>query len=82
MTQCVVGFMSILIIVITIVTSAVHSYQQQTQWYFWYCFEVYANGNDEGYISGVASYYGDNDFIIQTFHFIPRSDALQVTCST
>ena len=25
--------------------------------------------------SGIAWYYGDNDFIIQTFDFIARSDA-------
>jgi len=32
--------------------------------------------------SGIAWYYGDNDFIIQTFDFIARSDAAPVTCST
>ena len=32
--------------------------------------------------SGIAWYYGDNDFVIQTFDFIARSDAVYVTCST
>ena len=29
-----------------------------------------------------AWYYGDNDFIIQTFDFIAHSDAARMTCST
>ena len=37
---------------------------------------------NESYFSGIAWYYGDNDFIIQTFDFIARSDAAHVTCST
>ena len=32
--------------------------------------------------SGIAWYYGDNDFIIRTFDFIAGSDAVHVTCST
>ena len=32
--------------------------------------------------SSMASYYGDNDFIIRTFDFIACSDAVRVTCST
>ena len=34
------------------------------------------------FFSGIALYYGDNDFIIQTFDFIARSDPVCVTCST
>ena len=30
----------------------------------------------------LALYYGDNDYIIQTFNFIAHSDAAHVTCST
>ena len=42
-----------------------------------------ANGNKRViFFSGIAWYYGDNDFIIQTFDFIARSDAACVTCST
>ena len=29
--------------------------------------------------SGIAWYYGDDDFIIRTFDFIARSDAAHVT---
>ena len=32
--------------------------------------------------SDIAWFYGDNDFIIQTFDFIACSDAVHVTCST
>ena len=39
-----------------------------------------ANGNKR--VNGIAWYYGDNDFIIQTFDFIARSNAAHVTCST
>ena len=45
---------------------------------------VYSYGDT--YISDIFSskawYYGDYDFIIQTFDFIVRSDAAHVTCST
>ena len=34
------------------------------------------------FFSGIAWYYGDNDFIIRTFDFIACSDAACVTCST
>ena len=43
------------------------------------------NANDNKrviFFSGIAWYYGDNDFIIRTFDFIARSDAARVTCST
>ena len=42
-----------------------------------------ANGNKRVmFFSGIAWYYGDNDFIIRTFDFIARSDAAHATCST
>ena len=37
---------------------------------------------NELYFSGIAWYYGDNDFIVRTSDFIARSDAVHVTCST
>ena len=37
---------------------------------------------NEWYFSGIAWYYGDEDFIIQTCDSIARSDAAHVTCST
>ena len=40
------------------------------------------NANSNKQFSGIALYYGDNDFIIQTFDFIARSAAAHVTCST
>ena len=41
-----------------------------------------ANGNEQVVpFSGIAWYYGNNDFIIRTFDFIARSDTAHVTCS-
>ena len=37
---------------------------------------------NELYFSGIAWYYGDNDFIVRTFDFIAHSDAAHVACST
>ena len=41
-----------------------------------------ANGNKRVIFSGIVSYYGDNDFIIQIFDFFAHSDAVRVTCNT
>ena len=42
-----------------------------------------ANGNKRViFFSSITRYYGDNDFIIRTFDFIGRSDAVHATCST
>ena len=34
------------------------------------------------FFSGTAWYYGDHDFIIQTFNFNARSDTAHVACNT
>ena len=52
-----------------------------------YCYECTARvtmptATNEWYFSGMAWYYGDNDFIIRTFDFIAWSDAAHMTCST
>ena len=42
-----------------------------------------ANGNKQViFFPGIVWYYGDSDFIIQTFNFIAHLDAAHVTCST
>ena len=40
------------------------------------------NGNKRVIFSGIALYYGDNDFIIRTFDFITCSNVALVTSST
>ena len=40
------------------------------------------SNNANGIKPGIAWYYGDHDFIIQTSDFIAQSDAVHMTCST
>ena len=56
-------------VAICIAPSAQHKYQYQWQ-------------KVSDIFSSIAWYYGDDDFIIQTFNSVAHSDAAHVTCST